>query len=196
MKIYLGLITAAALALTACSPEAPKPAETTPPATETPPASSAETAPPAETTPEASTPAANNAQGGDVAEGCATEITSDDAMKYDPTTIDVKSSCKQFKITLKHVGKMPKAAMGHNVVVTSAADKEGVLKDGAEAGLDKDYVKPDDARVIAHTKLIGGGEEDSVVLDVSKLAKDGTYEYFCSFPGHSAQMNGKINLVD
>lgn len=200
MKIYLSLITAAALALTACSQEAPKPAT---PATPAAPASEA-VAPVAEqpasevavsaASAEASAPATTEPVA--AAGECAIEIISDDAMKFDPKEINVKSSCKDFTITLKHVGKMPKAAMGHNVVVTKAADKDGVLADGAQAGVDKDYLKEGDARVVATTKLIGGGEQDAVTFPVSKLAKGEAYEFFCSFPGHSAMMSGKLNLVD
>ena len=123
-------------------------------------------------------------------------IVSDDAMKFDPKEIQVKSSCKQYKITLKHEGKMPKSAMGHNVVLSKAADKDGILADGQTAGEANNYVKAGDERVIAHTKLLSGGEQDSVTFDVSKLAKGEAYEYYCSFPGHYATMNGKLTLVD
>ncbi|MNF19483.1 Azurin [compost metagenome] len=57
-------------------------------------------------------------------------------------------------------------------------------------------MKPGDARVIAHTKVIGGGEKDSVTFDVSKLAAGTAYTYFCSFPGHFAMMKGSLKLVD
>ncbi|MGP1667228.1 MAG: plastocyanin/azurin family copper-binding protein, partial [Rhodanobacter sp.] len=56
------------------------------------------------------------------------------------------------------------------------------------------YVKPDDARVIAHTSLIGGGESTSMSFAVSKIQGDGPYEFFCSFPGHSALMKGSISV--
>ena len=46
------------------------------------------------------------------------------------------------------------------------------------------------------TKVIGGGESDSVTFDVSKLAAGQDYTYFCSFPGHFAMMKGTLKLVD
>ena len=207
MKIYLGLIAAAALTLTACGDNKPaQPAESASPAataaaSETAaasmaaaseaasaPAAASEAAPAAAST-AAATPAA---AGGE----CETVIVSDDAMKFDPKEISVKASCKQYKITLKHEGKMPKSAMGHNVVLSKSADKDGVLADGQTAGEANNYVKAGDERVIAHTKLLNGGEQDSVTFDVSKLAKGEAYEYYCSFPGHYATMNGKLTLVD
>ena len=205
MKIYLGLIAAAALTLTACGDNKPaQPAEQAASAavaaSETvasmPAASEAASAPAAAS--EAAPAAASTAAAAPAAAGgeCEAVIVSDDAMKFDPKEIQVKSSCKQYKITLKHEGKMPKSAMGHNVVLSKSADKDGVLADGQTAGEANNYVKAGDERVIAHTKLLNGGEQDSVTFDVSKLAKGEAYEYYCSFPGHYATMNGKLTLVD
>ncbi len=213
MKIYLGLIAAAALTLTACGDNKPaQPAESASPAATAPAASEAATSAPAasEAAPASETaapaaskaaPAAASAETAAPAKAaaggeCEAVIVSDDAMKFDPKEIQVKSSCKQYKITLKHEGKMPKSAMGHNVVLSKAADKDGVLADGQTAGEANNYVKAGDERVIAHTKLLNGGEQDSVTFDVSKLAKGEAYEYYCSFPGHYATMNGKLTLVD
>ncbi|MGV2904933.1 azurin, partial [Achromobacter sp. AGC25] len=85
---------------------------------------------------------------------------------------------------------------GHNWVLTTTADMQGAVNDGMAAGLDNDYVKKGDARVLAHTKVIGGGQTDSVTFDVSKLAAGTDYTYFCSFPGHFALMKGTLKLVD
>ena len=213
MKIYLGLIAAAALTLTACGDNKPaQPAESastaaTAVASEaasasgaaaSEAASAASGAVPAAPASGAAPAAASTAAAAPAAAGgeCEAVIVSDDAMKFDPKEIQVKSSCKQYKITLKHEGKMPKSAMGHNVVVSKAADKDGILADGQTAGEANNYVKAGDERVIAHTKLLSGGEQDSVTFDVSKLAKGEAYEYYCSFPGHYATMNGKLTLVD
>lgn len=111
-----------------------------------------------------------------------------------PKTSKSAKHVKEFTITLKHTGTQPKASMGHNLVIAKAEDMDGVFKDGVGAA-DTDYVKPDDARVVAHTKLIGGGEESSLTLDPAKLA-DGDYKFACTFPGHGALMNGKVTLVD
>ncbi|MBR8657043.1 azurin, partial [Achromobacter sp. Marseille-Q0513] len=51
-------------------------------------------------------------------------------------------------------------------------------------------------RVIAHPKVIGGGESYSVPFDVSKLAAGQDYTYFCPSPGPSAMMKGTLKLVD
>ncbi|MBC9907859.1 MULTISPECIES: azurin [Achromobacter] len=127
---------------------------------------------------------------------CEATIESNDAMQYNLKEMVVDKSCKQFTVHLKHVGKMPKVAMGHNWVLTKEADKTAVATDGMNAGLPQDYVKAGDTRVIAHTKVIGGGESDSVTFDVSKLTPGEAYAYFCSFPGHWAMMKGTLKLSD
>lgn len=126
---------------------------------------------------------------------CDVEIEANDAMQFNKASIAVPASCKQFTVKLKHVGKLPRTAMGHNWVLSKAADAQGVAADGIAAGVDKAYVKVGDARVIAHTKVIGGGEADAVSFDVARLKAAETYAWFCSFPGHSSLMKGTLALA-
>ncbi|ELL13724.1 azurin [Neisseria meningitidis 61103] len=183
MKAYLALISAAVIGLAACSQEPAAPAAEATPAAEAP----ASEAPAAEAAPAdaAEAPAAGN---------CAATVESNDNMQFNTKDIQVSKACKEFTITLKHTGTQPKTSMGHNIVIGKTEDMDGIFKDGVGAA-GTDYVKPDDARVVAHTKLIGGGEESSLTLDPAKLA-DGDYKFACTFPGHGALMNGKITLVD
>ena len=116
-------------------------------------------------------------------------------MQFDTASIDVPSSCSEFTITLHHAGQMPVAAMGHNVVVSLASDREAIATAGMAAGVDGDYVPAGDPRVIAHTGLVGGSQTTSVTFPVSALQGDGPYEFFCSFPGHWAMMRGSIQVI-
>ena len=196
MKAYLALISAAVIGLSACSQEASKPAEASAPTA----SAASEAAPaPAESTPPADAPASKAAPADSAAApaagNCATTVESNDNMQFNTKEIQVSKACKEFTITLKHTGTQPKSGMGHNIVISKAEDMDGVLKDGAAAGADADYVKAGDARVVGHTKLIGGGEEASVTVDPAKLA-DGSYKFYCSFPGHGALMNGTVTLVN
>lgn len=129
-----------------------------------------------------------------MASDCAVTVESNDAMQFNVKSLQVPSSCKSFDITLKHVGKLPKTAMGHNVVITKTADVAAVAKDGISAGVANDYLKTGDSRVLAHSKLIGGGESDTLTLDVGKLAAGENYSFFCSFPGHASMMKGTLKL--
>lgn len=192
MKTYLALISTAVLALTACSQEAPKSAEPAPAAASAP-AASAPTASPASPAPAApaseataSAPTANAA--------CETTVESNDEMKFNTAEIAISKTCAQYKITLKHVGKMPVTAMGHNLVISKTEDAAGVVADGAAATAAKGFLKEGDARVIAATKLIGGGEEDTITVDTSKLTADGSYEFYCTFPGHYGMMKGVVKV--
>lgn len=85
--------------------------------------------------------------------------------------------------------------MGHNWVLSKADDAKAIASDGIAAGVDNQYVKAGDDRVIAFTKLIGGGETTSVTFPVSKLTAGGAYTFFCSFPGHIALMQGSLSLA-
>ncbi|MCK9538271.1 azurin [Dokdonella sp.] len=200
MNIRISLLAGACLlALAACGNQSQEPAGTSAPPESTTPASEPTQAPAtapeesAPATPPAAAPAASDKPAAVVTD-CATTIVGSDAMQYDVGSITVPASCTEFKITLNHSGSMPVAAMGHNVVIAKASDMAGIDADGMAAGIAHDYVKPDDPRVIAHTKLIGGGESTSVSFDVSKIKTGGPYEFFCSFPGHSAIMHGSITV--
>jgi azurin len=125
---------------------------------------------------------------------CATIIEANDAMQFNKNTITVPKTCKTFKVTLKHVGKLPVTAMGHNWVLSHASNQTGVITDGMNAGAANSYEKPGDARIIAHTKLIGGGESDTTTINVAKLKAGEQYAYFCTFPGHAALMKGTLSL--
>ena len=50
--------------------------------------------------------------------------------------------------------------MGHDWVLVNADDLAAVANDGLSAGRPATTSKPDDERVIAHTKIVGGGEID------------------------------------
>ena len=125
---------------------------------------------------------------------CKVTVDSTDQMSFNTKEITIDKSCKTFTVELTHSGALPKNVMGHNLVVSKTADMAGVATDGMSAGLDKNYLKEGDARVIAHTKIIGAGETDSLTIDVSKRTDAGGYSFFCSFPGHNSMMKGAIVL--
>jgi azurin len=127
---------------------------------------------------------------------CSVNVDSTDQMSFDTKEIKISKSCKTFTVNLTHSGSLPKNVMGHNVVIAKTADMAGVTGDGMGAGIDANYLKAGDDRVIAHTKIIGAGEKDSVSFDVSKLKAGEDYSFFCSFPGHSSMMKGAVTLVD
>lgn len=115
-------------------------------------------------------------------------ITGNDVMQYNIKEIKVKAGQK-VKLTLRHIGKLDINVMGHNVVIL----KQGVnpIEFSAKAAVAREnkYIPKDTQDVIAHTDMIGGGQVSSIEFDAPEA---GTYDFLCSFPGHSGLMKGKF----
>lgn len=128
-------------------------------------------------------PAASSA---DVAE---LEITANDVMQFDKKELRAKAGQK-VKLTLKHSGKLAKEAMGHNVVILKSGMDVAAFAVKAIDAKDKEYIpESESANIIAHTKLIGGGESDTIEFTAPAA---GTYPFLCSFPGHYGFMKGEF----
>jgi azurin len=125
---------------------------------------------------------------------CKVTVDSTDQMSFNTKAIEIDKSCKTFTVELTHSGSLPKNVMGHNWVLSKEADMQPIATAGLSAGIEKNYLPEGDARIIAHTKVIGAGEKDSVTFDVSKLAAGESYGFFCSFPGHISMMKGAVTL--
>ena len=123
---------------------------------------------------------------------CAVTIEGNDAIQFVQKELTISSSCESVTVTLKHIGSLAANVMGHNWVLTTTADYMAVAQVGQTSGMDNNYVPPGDDRVLAATKIIGGGEETSVTFDPSILTPGGDYTFFCSFPAHYVLMNGKL----
>lgn len=126
------------------------------------------------------------------AKTCHVAIEGDDAMMFNQPEIKIAAACTQVKLTLKHTGQFPAAAMGHNWVLSKTADFQALATAGSKASIANSYVPKGDARAIAFTKVVGGGESTTITFATSKLKKGGDYTFFCSFPGHSSMMKGKL----
>lgn len=130
------------------------------------------------------------ATSGTSAKAVTVEIEATDQMTFNKKTIEVKAGQK-VKLVLKHVGKMPVTAMGHNVVILKeGVDAKAFAAAATKAGPDAQYIPADKkGDIIAHTKLIGGGETAEVEFTAPKA---GSYTFICSFPGHFAIMQGQL----
>lgn len=126
---------------------------------------------------------------------CEVSIDANDMMQFSTDTLSVPASCKEVTITLNHTGKLPAQSMGHNIVITDTANIQAVGTDGMSAGADNSYVKPNDERVYAFSKVIGGGESTSITFSTEKMTAGGDYSFLCSFPGHWAIMKGKFQFM-
>ncbi|WP_286914406.1 azurin [Flavobacterium sp. UBA4197] len=130
------------------------------------------------TEPETAAPAAGN----------TLNIESTDQMQY--TTNELKATAGTITLTLKHNGKMEKSVMGHNLVILKPGTDIAAFAQKAAEAKATDYI-PESGKgsIIAHTKVIGGGESDTIEFTI---AEKGTYDFICSFPGHYAVMKGKL----
>lgn len=115
-------------------------------------------------------------------------LQSDDNMKFDKSEIKVQLG-QTVKLTLKHIGTMPKTAMGHNFVLLKQGVDLTEFGNAAAQAKAPDYDIPYSLQkdVIAHTKMIGGGE--SITIEFLTPQK-GSYSFLCSFPGHYGIMKG------
>ena len=131
-----------------------------------------------------------------IAADCEQVIEGNDALQFNSKTMTVSASCETVTVTLKHTGQLPANIMGHNWVLTKSSDFMPVAQAGGSAGLDNNYVPQNDSRVIAYSKIIGGGESTTVTFSASSLSSNETYTFFCSFPGHYAIMQGSLMVIN
>jgi azurin len=111
-----------------------------------------------------------------------------DQMRYNATRIEVKAGQK-FKVELKNTGALPKDVMGHDFVVLKIGNEPMAFAAKAMTAKATDYIPPDGAdQMLAHTKLLGPGETDTIELELPA----GTYPFLCTFPGHVGLMNGQL----
>ena len=113
-------------------------------------------------------------------------LNSNDQMKFDLSEIRVKAG-EKVKLTLNHTGKLPKNVMGHNFVLLTKGTDVAKFATAAMSEKGKEYIPS--TGVLAHTKLIGGGESTTIEFTAPQK---GTYDFICSFPGHYTMMKGKF----
>ncbi|WP_251359540.1 azurin [Kangiella sp. TOML190] len=114
-------------------------------------------------------------------------VNANDQMQFDVSEIKVKAG-EEVKLTLNHTGNLGKEVMGHNFVVLAVGTDAAAFGQAAMQAKDSDYIPANSEAVLAHTKVVGGGESDTISFTLEK----GTYDFICSFPGHWGIMKGKI----
>lgn len=111
------------------------------------------------------------------------EITANDSMKFSAIELNVKAN-EKVTLTLKNVGTAPITAMGHNwILLKDNTDLDAFEK---EANVAPDHIPANNPNILAHTKLLGPGQSDTIEFTVPA----GSYTFICSFPGHYKTMTG------
>ena len=116
-------------------------------------------------------------------------------IQFNTRTLHVDAACKRVEITLRHVGKQDAHVLGHDWVLARTSDVTALAGAGMGAGFEHGYLPAGDQRVIAATKVIGGGESTTITIDMAKLPPGGDYTFFCSYPGHSPMMRGRFQVT-
>lgn len=108
-------------------------------------------------------------------------------MTYDTLTFTVKAG-QPVKLTFTNDSAVP---LQHNVCVCKPGSKDAVMAEALKMmadpnGLAKSFV-PSTPDILWHTKLVNPRESET--LEFTPPAP-GDYPYLCTFPGHTALMNG------
>tara|TARA_B100000900_G_scaffold265733_1_gene226733 strand:+ start:769 stop:1293 length:525 start_codon:yes stop_codon:yes gene_type:complete len=119
--------------------------------------------------------------------GNSMSAQSDDKMRFellDVNEMNVKPGSK-VKITLINEGTDP--SMIHNIVFVKMNTRKEVALESVAAGPDNGFVAKGNSNVIAYSPMAQPGETVSFEFTAPK---EGSYEYLCTYPGHSDMMKG------
>ena len=114
-------------------------------------------------------------------------LNSNDTMKFDQNMLLVEGG-KTITLTLNHTGKFGKRGMGHNFVLLKADVDVSDFAQRAASAMKTEYI-PEGDEIIAYTKLLGGGDTDTITFEAPKKC---IYTFICTFPGHWQLMKGKF----
>lgn len=128
-----------------------------------------------------------------IAEEAKIEITGNDQMQYNIKAFEVTEGQKVV-LSFKHIGQLPAVAMGHNVVILKPGTVIPAFSGKCATAKDNQYIPTDEEskqQIVAHTKMLGGGESDEITFTAPAV---GEYPFICSFPGHFAIMQGVMTV--
>jgi azurin len=117
------------------------------------------------------------------------QLKANETMRFDKELFRVRAG-KKISLIFKNTGAKSAASMAHNVVILQSGVDIADFADVAHNAKAEQYVPSSlDSLVIAHTRLVSGGDSDQVEFIIPK---PGVYDFICSFPGHWGTMQGKI----
>ena len=117
-------------------------------------------------------------------------LNSNDQMKFDKKIIKVNSN-EKVTLTLNHTGRFPAISMGHNFVLLKNDVDVDAYALRAAGARNTEYI-PEGENELAYTKMLGGGESDTITFDAPE---PGTYIFVCTFPGHYQLMMGEFIVI-
>lgn len=117
-------------------------------------------------------------------------LQANEGMHFDKELFRVKAG-SQLRLIFKNTGvASDNMSMAHNVVILNRDVDIADFADSARMAKDEKYIPSSlSASIIAHTKMVSGGDSDEVTFIIPK---PGVYDFICSYPGHWGTMQGKI----
>ncbi len=116
-------------------------------------------------------------------------LQANENMRFDKELFKVHTG-RRLTLIFKNTAAPSATAMAHNVVILRPGIDIADFADVAHNAPKEQYVPSSVASlVIAHTKLVNGGDSDQVEFTVTQPA---VYDFICSYPGHWGTMQGKI----
>ncbi len=117
------------------------------------------------------------------------QLQANENMRFDKEMFKIRTG-KKIRLIFKNTGAPANTTMAHNVVILKKGTDIADFADAVHNAKDEQYVPSSvEPLMIAHTKLVNGGDSDTVDFTISQ---PGVYDYICSFPGHWGTMQGKI----
>lgn len=121
--------------------------------------------------------------------GNALSLEANDQMQFNKTELKATAG-KVITLTLTNTGKMDKETMGHDFVLLKQGTDIPAFGHEAMNAKDTGFIPASEiSKIIAHTKVLGSGESDTITFTINEK---GSYDYICSFPGHYMIMKGKL----
>ena len=127
------------------------------------------------------------------AQEASVEVTGNDQLQYSTKAFEVTEGDK-VTLSFKHIGQLPAAQMGHNLVILKPGTELPMFAVKCAPARDTGYIPQDEeskALIVAHTKMLGGGESDEITFTAPAA---GEYPFLCTFPGHFAIMQGVMTV--
>ncbi|MEP6626812.1 MAG: plastocyanin/azurin family copper-binding protein [Ginsengibacter sp.] len=117
-------------------------------------------------------------------------LQANEGMHFDKELFRVKAG-KPLKLIFKNTGvATDNMSMAHNVVILNQDVDIADFADSARMAKAEQYIPSSlSASIIAHTKMVVGGDSDEIAFIIPK---PGVYDFICSYPGHWGTMQGKI----
>lgn len=123
-----------------------------------------------------------------LADAVEVEVDAVEGLRFEPVRFEAEpGAALRIRVANRDVTDLP-----HNFVIGKPGSLKKLVADAlamGEAGAGRGFV-PDVPEILAATKLLAGGQSETVEFSVPE--EPGIYPYVCTFPGHGYVMYGAL----